>query len=416
MLALAPARRRRAASRRPGPQVVILALPTALAASLAISPPSGAQPSPSDPTAPDADAGAYYVIDAEPVRAAAELGGPGRFSGVVPLAIPGDITGSFQLDVTAPGYEEQRVLIDFPGGGGPLSLDSPRPTHGAGVAKALVWPGLAEIASETGDGYRGFGFATAGGIGVIGLLAAWIREGNAEDDLAADLQREGDTPEERADLDLAAAAHGAEAESANEAVHDWIYMCVAAWGTSLIDTYMLAPGPGQVTEDLTEVRFKMQPLSRNEAALRSLVPGLGQFYAGRRTAGQIAFYSGLLAVTGLLMAEHSYDEAVHTAAAYEELYRDPLADPEQVAIYRDALASASDDAESRQTIRNITAGITAGVWIANLADAYFGVPDREASTATRPGDSDPPPGVRLAIRPHVSWSEPAAGAAIALQF
>ena len=430
MLGFATARRQRVAPGRRGgiwaagpaavhpvrPAIHAAILTAAVAAVLVVAPRSAAQPGTGEPDASGMEAGGYYIIDAEPVRADAELGGPGRFSGVVPLAIPGDITGSFQLDVTARGYEDQRLRVDFPGGAGPLSWRSPRPAHAAGVAKALLWPGLAEIASETGDAYRGYGFATAGGAGVIGILAAWNRQGNAEDDLATALEREGDTPGERADLALAAAAHGATAEAADEAVNDWIYLTAAAWGSSLLDTYFLTPGPGQVTEDLTELRFRMQPLARSEAVLRSLVPGLGQYYAGRRTAGQIAFFSGLAAVSGLLMAEHSYDEAVHTAVAYGELYSDPLADPEQVAVYRTALDAANDTADSRQTTRNIMAGITAGVWVANLIDAYFGVPRVESAEARRPGDGVLPEAPRLAIRPHVSWPERAAGAVFAVSF
>jgi hypothetical protein len=306
------------------------------------------------------------------VRANAELVGAGRFSGVVPLAIPGDISGSFLLDMRAAGFLDQRVRVVFPGGAGPLTWDSPRPTDTAGVAKALAWPGLAEITGDAGDAYRGVCFATAGGTGMIGLLAAAIRQGQAEDDRTAALDETGETPAARASLALAAAEHGAAADAANEAVHDWLFFSAAIWGTSILDTYLLTPGPGQVTADLTELDFEMKPLSRHQALARSLVPGLGQFYSGRRSAGQIAFAAGLVAMTGLLMAEHSYDEAVHTVAAYEALYDDPLADPEQVAAYRTALEDAVDTADSRQTTRNVMAGITAAVWIANLADAYFG--------------------------------------------
>lgn len=423
MLGFAAAVIQRATPRRRGRRTPVLACAPALAlaallagvALLTFAPRAAAQPGTSEPGATDAEAGAYYIIDAEPVRAAAELGGPGRFSGVVPLAIPGDITGSFQLDVTSRGYEHQRLRVDFPGGGGPLSWQSPRPTHGAGVATALAWPGLAEITGETGDAYRGVGFATAGAASVVGILAAASRQGSAEDDLAATLERAGDTPGERAELALEAAEHGASADAASEAVNDWIYLTAATWGISLVDTYLLTPGPGQVSEDLTELRLRMQPLARSRAVLRSLVPGLGQYYTGRRTAGQVAFFSGLAALTGLLMAEHSYDEAVHTAVSYDVLYSDPLADPEQVAIYRTALESANDTAGSRQTTRNIMAGITAGVWIANLVDAYFGVPRVENTEACRPG-TGAAPHTRLAIRPHVSWPERAAGAELAVRF
>ncbi len=337
------------------------------------------QAQPLDPGSLDAEAApSYYTIDTEPVRAEAALVGVTRLSGVTPLAIPGDLSGSFQLDLVAAGYEAQRVRVEFPGAAGPLTLRSPRPTHTGGIVKALVWPGLAELLGEEGDRRRGFGFAASGAVGVTGVLAAKVRERNAEDDFAAMQAIPATSPSARANRALGLAENAAAADAAREAGSDWIWFTASAWGISLLDTYLLSPGPGRMTADITNVRVEMANLSRMEAVLRSLVPGLGQFYAGRPKAGQIAFVSGLVAATGLLVAEHSYEKALFTLAAYKVLYDDPLADPEEILLVRAALDDQEETARTTRTTRNVMAGIAAGVWAANLVDAYIGTQSASA--------------------------------------
>jgi hypothetical protein len=331
----------------------------------------------------------YYTVNTRPDRADAALIGPSRLTGVTPLALPGDLLGSYRLEINSYGYEHQRVEIEFPGNAGPVELSSPRPTGAGGIVKAVAWPGLAELTGGQGDAYRGAGFALAGGVGVIGLIAAEVRRSSAEDDLGASNEATGGDPNERARIRLDAASQAATADAASDATRDWLAFMGAVWGVSLIDTYFLTPGPGRVDTDITSLTFGLSPMSRGEAVLRSLVPGLGQYYAGRQRAGQVAFLGALASVTGLLMAEHAYEESLITLRAYEELYEDPLADPEEVEIFRGAVEDQSSTAKDHRDTRNILAGVTAGVWVANLVDAYLGTPSPPGSSRSAAGGKRP---------------------------
>jgi hypothetical protein len=318
-----------------------------------------------------------FTVDSDPVRAHAVLRGPTSFQGKLPLSVPGDLTGEYQLDLTAPGFETQRVRVLFPGTfGGSPELRSPRNTEPSALAKAMLWPGLAELTGGQGDGYRGFGFMTAGIAGVGGFITTdWIRR-QAEDDAAEAIARRNAARDlgESTGAGLAGARESGTAAAARETRWNWVALAAATWGISLIDTYFLTPQAGEAEVEFTDLRFELRPLSRTQAFLRSLAPGLGQYYTGRRRAGTLAFYGGLAAVTGTLIAEYSYVEAVERLAAIQVLYDDPLADPEEVSIFRGEAERQADIAADRRTLRNVMVGVTAAVWVVNLLDAVLSTP------------------------------------------
>lgn len=336
-----------------------------------------------------------FTVDSDPVRAHAVLRGRTSFQGKLPLSVPGDLTGEYQLDLTAPGFETQRVRVLFPGTfGGSPELRSPRNTEPSALAKAVLWPGLAELTGGQGDGYRGFGFMTAGIIGVGGFITTDLIRRQAEDDAAEAIARRNAARDlgESTGAAIAGARESGTAAAARETRWNWVALAGATWGISLIDTYFLTPQAGEADVDFTDLRFDLQPLSRTQAFFRSLVPGLGQYYTGRRRAGALAFYGGLAAVTGTLIAEYSYVEAVEQLAAIQVLYDDPLADPEEVSIFRDETERQADVAGDRRTLRNVMVGVTAAVWVVNLLDAVLSTPKPTHSEdrARIPHDAVPP--------------------------
>jgi hypothetical protein len=318
-----------------------------------------------------------YTIDSEPIRVTAVLRGRTAFQGELPLTIPGDLTGEYLLDLTAPGYAAQRTRIVFPGSfGGSPELRAPRSAEPGTLAKSLIWPGLAELTGDEGDAYRGRGFALAGIAGVGGLLATEISRRSSEDDAEEAARRHIEERDliEATRQALIAADEAGTARAAEDARWDWAILAAAAWGISLVDTYFLTPQNEPADVEFTDLTFRLRPLSRTQAFLRSLVPGLGQYYAGRKGAGKLAFYGALGAVTGLLVTEYSYKEAVEQLKATEALYSDPLADPEEVAIYRAAAVERAESADDKKTRRNVMIGVTAGVWAVNLLDALVSTP------------------------------------------
>jgi hypothetical protein len=329
-----------------------------------------ARSQPDDPgTYSEEPAGLFYTIDSQPVRGQAELIGRNRFQGQMPISMPAELMGDYRIRVTAPGYETQAGHITFPGSGAPVELGPER----VSFARAAAWPGLAALSSGESEPVRGWGMAIAAGVGVTGVVANEIRRRDAENGTGEDPEP-GDASEETAARIQEARDAGAE-EAASSARNDWAIFTAATWGLSLLDTYALAPGIDRAQVDLTEVDLTLSPLSRGQAVLRSLIlPGFGQTYARRNGAGALAFYSALGSVTGLLMAEHAYEESRLQLNALEDLYQDPGADPEALVAIRSEIEDESETASDRERLRNIMAGITAGVWAINLLDAWIGTP------------------------------------------
>jgi len=339
---------------------------------LAVAGPTRAQDEPG--TYAEEPAGLFYTIDSQPVRGQAQLTGRNRFQGPMPLSMPAELTGDYRIRVIAPGYETQSGHVTFPGSGAPVDLGSRRPSF----ARAAAWPGLAALSSGESEPVRGWGMATAAGIGVGGLVASEIRRRDAEDGTAGE-PTPGDLSSET-EARIQEARDVGEAEAAGSARNDWAIFTAATWGLSLLDSYVLAPGIEHAQVDLTDVDLTLAPMSRGKAVLRSLlVPGFGQTYARRNGAAALAFYGALGSLTGLLMAEHAYEESRLQVNALEDLYQDPGADPEALVLIRAEIEDESETASDREQLRNIMAGITAGVWAVNLLDAWIGTPTPESN-------------------------------------
>ncbi len=117
---------------------------------------------------------------------------------------------------------------------------------------------------------------------------------------------------------------------------------------------------------------------------------------GATQAAAVAFYGTLGSLTGLLVAEHAYEESVDQLTALEDLYQDPGADPEAVGLVREAIDEQVASAEDRRQVRNILAGITAGFWLWNVIDAGIGT--RSAGRAAG-GIGGGTPGRRRRVSP-----------------
>ena len=107
---------------------------------------------------------------------------------------------------------------------------------------------------------------------------------------------------------------------------------------------------------------------------RSIVPGWGQFYTDHNGKGYL-FAGG--ALTSLALTLFYVNQAYTAEDYYNQAVSRHLSIEEQKAKY--------DDTKNFIMYRNIFAGVTAGIWAANLIDAYFdagSAPKRRAGLFT----------------------------------
>jgi len=122
-------------------------------------------------------------------------------------------------------------------------------------------------------------------------------------------------------------------------------------------------------------RTRGKTVSAGGVMARSIVPGWGQFYTDHNGKGYL-FAGGALTSLALTLF---YAKQAYTA----EDYYNQASPYEKKAKYDDAVKFA--------TYRNVFAGVTVGIWAANLIDAYFdagSVPKRRAGLFTPYASSD----------------------------
>jgi hypothetical protein len=324
----------------------------------------------------------FYTVDTVPHSARVVLDGNNRLAGPVPLAIPADIRGSYRLEATAKGYATQRARLIIPGGGQPVEILGPHGRIGLSqLGYTLVWPGLA--ANRDGDGLRGSGWMVSAIIGLGSTIASHLVLQNEIDELGEARQRYEDAAgwQEQAAAAIDIVEREAAANRAENARRDWAIVTGTVWGLSVIDRFLLSPRLGRADIGITDVTLELQPFSRAQAALRSLIPGQGQLYTRRSRAAALSIYGTMASGFGLLYAEQTYDEAVNRVAGIQALYDDPATDPETLDLLRPVLEEEVRRADSRRNARNIMVAVTAGVYALGIVDAYLGTPPVPTASA-----------------------------------
>ncbi len=324
------------------------------------------------------EAESRYSLAAEPI-ATAILTGAAGLRGPTPLSIPGDVRGRFRVDLIRPGFERQRATLEVPEAGR-LGLRGPRRSV-PGSAKFLgsLWPGLPHF--WMGDGLRGTAWLGTASLAALAAGAAELRRSAAAEDASALRGRllSSASSVERFANSRALVSAEARAHQNRRARGHWLGVTAGLWAASWLDYLFLAPGLGAAEQTDTEARFVMRPLRRGQAAWRSIVPGLGQLYAGRPRAAGWLMAGSAVAGFALLWAEHRFDERVDRLAGLEVLYADPTLDPILVDQARPWVEEALVEARDAERHRNTAMAVALGVWAYGMVDAAIGTPAVEVS-------------------------------------
>ena len=115
--------------------------------------------------------------------------------------------------------------------------------------------------------------------------------------------------------------------------------------------------------------------TRTGALLRSmLVPGLGQYYSGKKLMAA-GFLVSELAVLGLYASANSaYTTATDDFNNFQNLYNTEK-DPLMIADYRSKVNSSHDDIKSNKDLMNQMAMAAGGIWALNVIHAFLIKPD-----------------------------------------
>ena len=124
--------------------------------------------------------------------------------------------------------------------------------------------------------------------------------------------------------------------------------------------------------------------TRMGAVIRSMaVPGLGQFYSGKKLLGT-GFLVGELAVAGIFAATFStYQTATDDYNNYNELYLNEE-NQELIAEYRTKVLKSHEDIEASKALMDIFASAAVGIWALNVVDAFLMKPVNGTASTERP--------------------------------
>ncbi len=138
-----------------------------------------------------------------------------------------------------------------------------------------------------------------------------------------------------------------------------------------------------------KITSNMNRKSRGKAIMRSIVPGLGQFYMDRPVPGIIYLVGEAAAVGFMFSAISNYNDLVSEYNDAREAYDayntpTPADQAEEITGLYNTKVEAHDDAESAKSTIMVAAGIAGGLYVWNLIDAaIFG----ETSGGSSYGDS-----------------------------
>jgi hypothetical protein len=119
----------------------------------------------------------------------------------------------------------------------------------------------------------------------------------------------------------------------------------------------------------------LKPKSKYSALLYStLLPGSGQIYSGRSTMGIIVGSAAIGSAIATLLFNSNYDDKKDIYMAHKTAYDTNTDLGKMASLYKTSQDSYTE-MEDAQSISNIVFGITAVIWLYNMADALFFFPD-----------------------------------------
>jgi hypothetical protein len=300
------------------------------------------------------------------------LVGNERMKGTSPLLVPGPVSGNYWLLASGRGVEDQRgrirIRLDEEG---PTIASYGRPGFTETFLRATLYPGHAQYrALERRKGLVMIGAATASlTLTVLAQRDLWDAESSR--DAASRAFDQSGTVEQKLLLQDAL-IDATEDVSFYEQRRDMFLRATAVcWGISYLDALFFRPAFNVRQADASSVTLGMQPKTRLDATLRSLVfPGLGQLYNSEpRKAGWMAA-AGLAAGGWLLYRQDLYNEAISDLNKIDGRIGGATSVPEREALEA-ARAIQYGEVDDRYQERNVAVVLLAGAWGVAAIDAFY---------------------------------------------
>jgi len=291
--------------------------------------------------------------------------------GVTPFEVPGNLHGRFRLEAFKAGYEYVQTGVRFVGGGTEAGA---RPVFDRpGVVPSLLSPpGWIEWRA----GHRGAGSVLLGSEAgaLFGVFWSHARVRSYRDDAERLTDTASDASGTEAPaLEAAATRARARAGAWEDARLEWAAVGGSLWAISALSRTRFASRLEATLLPERQLALNLQPISRSGVWIRSLLlPGWGQSYAGRLTAGRNFMGLGLGLLCAGLLADHAFDRA-EVDLAYADARLDDIrrTDPDATPAAIQALDDAQSNADRISTLRYTMLGMAATVWAANLVDSVW---------------------------------------------
>jgi hypothetical protein len=337
-------------------------------------------------------AAAQAMLESQPPRVSVRITGPLGINGTTPLPIDHFPEGQYQLQVDGIGVAAVRGnLLATPSG--QISA-SPY----AGFEALFMPPGFLHTTRK--ERARGFLFSGSSAASGAALIVKQADLGRAEDDLrraqsAVDIVT---SPEEAERVALWLATSSEKVDDQKEIRNLWIAYWGAIWVGAAVEAWLLTPRPKLSSQGDSSYLLRVPKAGGLSAGLRSvLVPGAGQrslgsYHRANAFSAAVLFFGAatLVAYEEFLDAKRGQDDAqrrLQLATTQEEVQE-----------RRIALAEAANRADDRSVIRWTALGLTVGVYLWNIVDAF----SRGRELSTPPGFdvsvAPSPEGVQAALR------------------
>jgi hypothetical protein len=300
-------------------------------------------------------------LASKPPQVHVEVRGRVSLAGVTPLPLDDLPPGDYRLEAQGLGTAFARGRLVR--GANTVRVD---PTAGP---SALLWPpGIIHIGLRE----RGRGLLLLTGAGAGGTMAV-INE-VSRSDAAEDVRRfqeiydqavtEEDIVAARLNLEHAQDEANDEAQMRNL----WAIYAGTIWVGAAVEQWLLTPQASLAKNELT---LGVPSAGKASAGLRSLVfPGSGQRFLGHSTRASI-FSFGVMSMGAVtLIAHESYLSARRDQSNAQRHY-DAASSEEDLNRWRAELQNAADKTDSRNSTQWAMVGVTAGIYVWNVLDAWW---------------------------------------------
>ncbi len=300
-----------------------------------------------------------------------KLEGRSKVIGTTAFEIRDVYKGYYRVTALLDGYEPQSGYISFAkGNNGSLEVKAYPIRKWEIVLRSLFLPGWGQI--HSGQSFKG---KLVGGLGIGAMTLSAIA--------AFDYKRALDSYDRSTERyetalileDIESYRKDMEdkfdrAEESYDRRQIALGALAGIWLFNVFDAVLFSP-EFSVRAGGNSLTFYMTPKKRGMVFLRSLfLPGWGQYYMGERNKGILISFSQLTSLTTMVLAEASYREAVDRLDSAKAKYFEAIS-IEEIESSRDEMNSSKRDADDLHRLRQLSFGITLGIWGYNLLDSLL---------------------------------------------